>query len=138
MPDTDLPFNIDEGGGSPFNLTPTTTTPTTTKRHRKRGNPGGRIKRGRSGNSKLYRENALIQTFPSPDANLNAPHINLTVRVDGQVVADHDEEIVPSLAAEGNPSNDMNQYQKQHKRLRSSRKKVVYHQKRRIEDRAED
>ena len=111
MPDTDLPFIIDEGGGSPLNLTPTTIT-TTTKKSRKRGSPGGGIKRGRSGNSKLHQENASIQTFPSPEASLNAPHINLTVRVDGQVVADHDEDMVPSLAAEGNPSNDIYQYEK--------------------------
>ena len=118
MPDTNLPFNIDDGGGSPFNLTPTTTT-TTTKKRRKRGSPGGGIKRGHSGNSKLHREHVAIHTFPSQDVNLNAPHINLTVRVDGQVVADHDEEMVPSLAAEGNPSNN-NQDETQYKRLRSS------------------
>ena len=108
MPDTDLPFIIDEGGGSPLNLTPTITTTTTTKRRRKRGSPGGGIKRGRLGNSKLHWENASIQTFPSWDANSNAPHINLTARVDGQVVADYDEDMVPSLAAKGNPSNDIN------------------------------
>ena len=85
----------------------------------------------------MHRENESIQTFPSSDANLNAPHINLAVRVDGQVVADHDEDMVLSLAAEGNPSNN-NQDEKQHKQLRSSQKKVVYHQKRRLEDRAED
>ena len=54
------------------------------------------------------------------------------------MVADHDEDMVSSFPAKSYPSNDMTQYQKQNEKLRSSPKKVVYHQQLRVEDSAED
>ena len=86
----------------------------------------------------MHHESEAIQTFPSLDVNLNVPQINATVRDDSQVVPDHDEDMVQSLAVQGDPFNKIDQYEKGQNRLRSSQTKMVYRQKMTLEKTTED